>query len=190
MLNNDPLPMVPTALSRILWITGSALLYFYAFKLNFVLFDWLEFSDGVNWIFLPSGLRLLLVLVLMEMGALGISMASIALMYVMNPHVDHVFAVVTGLISGGAPLLARKLSVDLFKLSTSLEGLNSAIFFKLTVLFALTSALMHQLWFYWYGQTTNFIASACAMLVGDWFGTVLVLATASWLIKLFRRPNA
>jgi hypothetical protein len=58
-----------------------ATVYFYAFKLNLVLFQHLEFADNVNWVFIPSGLRLLFVLILFESGALGIGLASVLINY-------------------------------------------------------------------------------------------------------------
>lgn len=183
MSKAEPIRDLPKVVTAPLMVLGSALLYFYAFKLNFELFDWLEFSHGVNWVFLPSGLRLLLVLVLIEYGSLGIVLASIAINYFFKADGDHVFAIVTGLISGLAPLLARKIAIDFFHLSVELEGLTSKVFFKLTVLFAIISPVLHQLWFFWNGKTENFIASTLVMAVGDWFGTVLVLAVASLLVK-------
>jgi hypothetical protein len=54
------------------------------------------------------------------------------------------------------------------------------------VLFAVVNALLHQLWYFWMDKTQDFLASALAMGVGDWFGTVLVLATASLGIQLFK----
>ena len=57
----------PTALSlqtEALLVLACGIAYFYAFQLNSYWFDWIEFSHGVNWIFIPSGLRLLFVLVM------------------------------------------------------------------------------------------------------------------------------
>ena len=48
------------------------------------------------------------------------------------------------------------------------------------------NALMHQVWFYWIGHTENFVGSLTAMTVGDWLGSVLVLATANLCIKLYK----
>ena len=50
----------------------SALAYVLFFRLNGALFGWLEFSAGVNWVFLPSGLRLMLVLLWGPWAALGL----------------------------------------------------------------------------------------------------------------------
>jgi hypothetical protein len=160
--------------------------YFGAFQLNQYWFDWFEFSHGTNWIFIPSGMRLLLVLVLVRMGVIGITLSSIAINYSAGNPDTHLFNVVTGLISGLSPYLARHLAITWFKLDTQLANLNARIFLKVSILFATVNALAHQLWFFWMGHTQDFIASTLVMVVGDWFGTVLVLATAGLAIKLYK----
>lgn len=163
-----------------------AIAYFYAFQLNVYWFDWFEFSPGVNWVYIPSGLRLLFVLVLLETGALGIAAASLLINYSVGPPDAHLFHVVTALLSGGAPYLSRHIAIHFFKLSPQLSGLTSAGFFKLSLMFAFVSATLHQIWFYCNGITDNWLNSCIAMGVGDWFGTVLVLAFASLMIKGYK----
>ncbi len=170
---------------------GCAVVYFYAFKLNQYWFEQLEFSPGVNWVFIPSGLRLLLVLVLLRTGAIGITLGSIAVNYSFDfaPE-SHVFNIVTGLISGTSPCLARYVAKNWFKLKTELTNLDAQLLLKISILFAATNALLHQLWFFWIGQIHDFISSTLVMGVGDWFGTVLVLTTASLVIKLYKLSQA
>ena len=168
---------------------GCAVAYFYAFKLNFLLFESLKFSEGVNWVFIPSGLRMLLVLVLLQTGSLGIATASCFINYMMGNSDQHLFNVVTAIISGFAPLVARQICLELFNVHTSLNNLNSKALFQLSVVFSLISALLHQVWFYWNGLTEDFVASSLVMAVGDWVGTVLVLATASLLLKVKTAPK-
>ena len=62
-----------------------AAFYVYAFELNQYLFEHLSFSQGVNWIFIPSGLRLLFVLVFLEAGAVGVVAGSIFVNYTLSP---------------------------------------------------------------------------------------------------------
>ena len=168
-------------------VLACGIAYFYAFQLNAYWFNhWLEFSHGTNWIFIPSGLRLLFVLVLASTGATGIALSSIAINYSFGDPSAHVFNVVTGLISGAAPFIARHLSITWLQLDTHLANLMSRTFLKISVLFAVVNALMHQVWFYWVGHTENFIGSAAVMTLGDWLGTALVLATANLLIRLYK----
>ena len=169
-----------------LLVLACGIAYFYAYKLNMHWFDWFEFSHGTNWIFIPSGLRLLFVLVLARTGAIGIALSSVAVNYSFGNPDTHLFDLVTGLISGGAPYLARHLSLTWFGLDSQLANLNARTFFNISIVFAVVNAVMHQLWFVWNGHTENFITSTLAMIIGDWFGTVLVLATASLVIKLFQ----
>jgi hypothetical protein len=161
-----------------------AIAYFFAFKLNFVLFESLKFSQGVNWIFLPSGLRMLLVLVFLYSGSIGIALATCFINYMIGNENQHLFNIVTAIISGFAPLIARKICIDFLQLQSSLSNLTSKTLFQLSVVFSLISALLHQVWFYWNDATEDFIASSLVMALGDWVGTVLVLATASLLLKL------
>lgn len=163
-----------------------AVSYFYAFKLNLYWFDWIEFSHGVNWIFIPSGLRLLFVLIFARVGGIGIALSSIVINYTLGDVDEHVFNIVTGLISGASPCLARYLATRWFNLDPLLSNLTGRDFFKISVLFAFVNALLHQLWFFWMERTQNFVASTLAMGIGDWFGTVLVLATANLAIRLYK----
>lgn len=165
-------------------VLGCALAYFFAFKLNFVLFDSLKFSQGVNWVFIPSGLRLLLVLVLLYSGSVGIAIASCLINYMIGLDDQHLFNIGTAIISGFAPLIARQICLELLHVAPSLSNLNSKTLFQLSVVFSLISALLHQVWFYWNSVTEDFIESSLVMAIGDWVGTVLVLATASLALKL------
>jgi hypothetical protein len=163
-----------------------AMTYFYAYHLNMHWFSWSEFSHGTNWIYRPSGLRLLLVLVLPMAGALGITAASLVINYTLTPDAD-AYNIVTSLISGGAPYLSRHIAVHFLRLSPQLTGLTSAGFFKLSVLFALINATLHQIWCARNGLSDNWLQSTLVMGLGNWVGTVLVLAFASLLIKGFKR---
>ncbi len=175
--------------TQILITLACAVAYFYAYQLNAHYFEWLEFSQNVNWFYIPSGLRLLFVLVLTHMGALGITLGSIAINYIVGAPDAHVFNLGTALISGGSPYLARLIAIHLFQLNTWLNGLNGKTFFKITILFALTNALLHQIWFVCNGKTDHVITSGLVMAIGDWFGTVLVLACASCTIQVVKSLN-
>ena len=172
--------------TQVLLVLACGLTYFYAFKLNMHWFDWFEFSHGTNWVFIPSGFRLLFVLVLARLGALGIALSSIAITYSLGTDEGHIFNIVTGLISGGAPYLARHVCIVWRKLDSHMSHLNARTLLHVSIVFALVNALLHQLWFFWNGLTANFITSTIAMAIGDWFGTVLVLAFAGLLIKGYR----
>lgn len=173
--------------TQLLLALACGLAYFYAFQLNVYWFVGMEFSHGTNWVFLPSGLRLLFVLVLLRAGAVGIALSSVLVNYSIGSPDAHVFNIVTGLISGASPYIARQLAVRWIGLEQQLGNVSGRMFFHLSILFAGVNALTHQLWYFWEGRTQNFLGSAAAMAVGDWTGTVLVLATASFALKAYKK---
>ena len=173
--------------TQALLVLACAIAYFYAFQLNQYWFAWIEFSPGANWIFIPSGLRLLLVLILARLGGIGIALSSTAVNYSFGDADAHVFNIVTGILSGASPCIARFLAMKWLNLDPLLINLTARDFFKISLLFAGVNALLHQLWFCWVDKTQDFLASTLAMGVGDWFGAVLVLATANLGIQLFKR---
>jgi hypothetical protein len=175
-----------TLQTQALLVLICAVAYFYAFKLNLYWFDWIEFSYGVNWVYIPSGLRLLFALIMARLGGMGVALSSVAVNYSYGDPDAHVFNIVTGVLSGASPCIATYLAIKWLNLDTLLVNLTGRDFFKISVLFALVNAVLHQLWYFWMDKTQNFLASGLAMAVGDWFGTVLVLATASLGIQLFK----
>ncbi|MFZ4479227.1 MAG: hypothetical protein ACOYNZ_04975 [Rhodoferax sp.] len=170
-------------------IAATAIAYFLLFQINSFLFSRLGYSEGVDWIYLPSGLRLVFVLIFVETGAIGIAIASsaIGLMYCCNG--DAVTAVGAGAISGFAPWLARQTSLNLFELDVNLNRLTSSTLIKVAVLFSVFSPVMHQVWFSWRGQTQNFIGSTAVMVIGDLAGTALVLYAAKLLLLAHRQAR-
>ena len=175
-----------TLQTQALLVLFCAVAYFYAFKLNLYWFYWIEFSYGENGVYIPNGLRLLFVLSMARLGGIGVALSSIAVNYSYGDTEAHVFNIVTGVMSGASPCIARYLAIKWFNLDALLFNLTGRDFFKISVLFAVVNALLHQSWFVWMDKTQDFLASTLAMGVGDWFGTVLVLATASLGIQLFK----
>ena len=163
-----------------------ALIYFYTYKLNVFLFDELEFSEGISWVFIPMGLRVLLVLIFVETGALGVFIASLFFYYLNGSQDDHVFNIVSSLISAGAPLLARYIAVDNFKLDINLSQITLKPLLEITAIFALITALFRSMWLYWHGTSDEFIAGAFVMFVGNFIGALIVLATAAVALKIYR----
>ena len=178
----------PRPLSTLLTVVGCGVAYAVFFLLNHLMFNHLEFARGVNWVFLPSGLRPSLVLVFLEWGALGIALSSICISwfaYSLPP----LHALVIGSISGLAPWVARRLCLNWLKMDPDIQHLNPGQLLQLAVIFAVISPVMHQLWFVWTGLNTDFLQGTLVMIVGDLLGTLLILFTLRLLILWLRRPH-
>lgn len=161
-------------LTTLITVVGCGVAYALFFLFNHLLFQHLEFTSGVNWIFLPSGLRLSLVLIFLEWGALGIALASIAISYV-SYDMSAVDSLITGGISGLAPWLARRLSLDWLKMDPDIHYLHPRQLIQLALIFSITSPVLHQIWFAWNGAHTHFVQDTGVMILGDLLGTLLVL---------------
>ncbi len=177
------------ALRNTFVVLATAAAFALLFELNSFLFSALVFSKGVDWIFLPSGLRLAFVLVFGEWGALGIVLASFGLGYGQHYSDDTVNALVAGLISGLSPLLARKFCTDFLGLHTDLERLTAASLLKFAAVFAVISPVLHQVWYVAYGQTQDFVSTAAVMAVGDFTGTLMVLYVFRFGVKTLHKAR-
>ncbi len=174
-----------TSPKNFLIITACALAYLLTFQLNTYLFSSFEYTQEVSWVFLPSGLRLILILLFFEWGAIGIGLASMAVCYFNQIESDMVTIIGAGFISGFAPWLARLVCIDRFKLDVNLNNLTPATLLKTSAVFALMSPVLHQLWFAWRNPATDFVQSTTIMAVGDLVGTLIVLYASKLVLSLF-----
>lgn len=175
---------------RLLIVAGTFTGYTLLFVFNDWLFGSLTFGEEVNWIYLPSGLRLAFVLLFGACGAVGIGLASMLIAGMVYFQNDLMAAVVTGIISGLAPYLARHVFLTRLGVDRDLQQLTSGKLLGISLIFAVTSAVMHQFFFTWRGYTVNFVESSTVMALGDLAGTIIMLYIAKFAlsrIRLLRR---
>jgi len=172
---------------QLLCVLGSALLYFGVFYLNVLFFGSLEFSAGVNWVFLPAGIRLLCTLLFVEAGVIGIFIASLAINSSGMGSLDGVTGFGAACISAGAPYLTYRLA-QARGMTPSLQQLTAARLSVLIVMYAFTSTLLHQIWFGLNGVSPHFIAGFSAMFMGDLVGTLIVIYVMKMVLAIARPP--
>ncbi|QWE10714.1 hypothetical protein FD974_00735 [Polynucleobacter sp. es-EL-1] len=164
-----------------LGILLSAISYTVIFYLNNWLASELSYGLGVNWIYLPAGLRLFLTLIFGLPGAIGISFASFLICYFGEFPPELITCIGVGLISGFAPYLAKIFVLTNIKISPDLSDLSLP---KLTVcilIYAFLSAGLHQWWFAIRGlEDAGAFNHFLVMFLGDVLGTVLLIG----IIKL------
>ena len=159
----------------------SALAFFLLCQINDLLFQHLAYSPGVSWIFLPSGLRLLLVLMLAGPGAIGVMLGS--LLAGLSRSQEPELALAAALISGLSPWLARWVCLRTMHVKSDLNELSALRLLQMALVFSVFSAVMHQALYAGVGLSTNFLEGAAVMAVGDLLGTLVVL----YLVKLALR---
>lgn len=163
-----------------LFVAASAAAYLLMFWLNQLVFSSSGFSQGVDWIFLPSGVRLACVLVFLHWGALGVALATTAITWHFQSDGGWLTASVTGLISGFAPWLAYRGYLKLTGMGRDLAQLSSTALVGMAALFAVITASMHQIWYSARGMTEDLLQSLAVMALGDFVGSLVVL----YLLKL------
>ena len=164
----------------------------FAYTLLFYINSWitteLVFGLGVNWIYLPAGLRLFLTLIFGLPGAIGIAIASTLISYYGELSSDLAICIGTGLISGFAPYLARIFVFSNVKLESDLSNLNLQKLLLCIVIYALMSAGLHQ---YWYAtvelENTGSVNHFAVMAIGDVMGSILLIALIKSGLDLLRR---
>lgn len=175
------------------WFIGfviSAMAYTFLFYLNAWLTNTLVFGLGVNWIYLPAGLRLFLTLLFGLPGAVGIATASFLISFYGDfPH-DLTVCVGVGLISGFAPYLARYFVFNNLRLESNLSNLNFPKLIVCILIYSLLSAGLHQWWFATMtledaGSVNHFLV----MFIGDVLGSLLLISLIKCCLDLLRKTR-
>lgn len=151
----------------LVWVT----LYF----CNDWLFSNLAISDRMSWVFLPAALRMLAVMLLGWVGAVGLFVGSLLTGWLSVADVQIGSLCLVSGISALAPLLAYVLCAKLLGIRTDLRGLDAYQLLCLSIVSAALSASLHSLHFSAIDYVHNFSDSFVPMFAGDLVGTLIVL---------------
>jgi len=148
------------------------------------LFTRLEFVPGINWIFLPAGMRLLCVLLFGNAGALGLLLVSWLVSFFYFFPDDYVRAFMGGILATAAPWIANRVAQQAFGLRASLTNLSPARLLACIVLYSIASPLLHHIWFAVHGDGDHLVRGFFVMFVGDLSGTLIVVYAMKGLLAL------
>lgn len=175
------------------WTVGllvSVLAYASLFYLNAWLTANLSYGLGVNWIYLPAGLRLFLTLIFGLPGALGIALASFLISYLGEFSQEVMTCLGVGLISGFAPYLARIFVMSNVNISTDLSNLSLPKLIICILIYAVLSAGLHQWWFAVRGlDEAGSLNHSLVMFIGDVLGAVALVGLVKHGLDLLKSPN-
>ncbi|WP_237772380.1 hypothetical protein [Herbaspirillum robiniae] len=164
--------------------------YFLFYTLNEWLFRQTEFTEGIAWIYLPAGIRLICTLLFAEAGCAGLLLGSMltTATYRLFPH-DPVTAAGYCLISAAAPYLAYRFTLSGMDLRRSLANLTSTRLMACILLYALTNPLFQLIWFVMRGVSPHFWSGLVVMSIGDLFGSVIVVYLFRFLLSFLPLPR-
>jgi hypothetical protein len=174
---------------RLCSVVGTALFIIASLWANQEIFTHSEFVRGVNWIYLPAGVRLLGTLLLGVDGALGLLLASWAVDFFYFFPNDPVRSLVGGIIATVAPYAVYRLAREIYGLNASLSNLTAGRLMILTVGYAIAGPLLHNIWFYLQGDAQRIVSRFFAMFVGDLSGTVIVIYTLKAVLHFLPVPQ-
>jgi hypothetical protein len=175
------------ALSQFLFETViCAALYMAFFYFNQFITVPLEDARGVNWIFLPAGLRIFLTLIFDYSGAVGLAIASLLINYIGFYDYDLTSMLGIAIICGIAPLLGRHFVIHNLEVQPDLSNISMRQLLMTIIIYSLLSSGLHQLWFATRnldsGSWNHFIAMFC----GDVAGSILFITAIKYGIDLVK----
>jgi len=165
-------------------ILATMIMFCAALLINEMLFMQLEFAEGINWIYLPAGVRLLATLLFAEAGAIGLLLVSwLYCFLILFPH-EPMRAFAGGILASAAPYLVYLGAKRWLDLQGSLANLAAWQVLVCAVAYSLASPLLHHIWFALYEGRTHLLDSFAVMALGDFAGTVLLLFFTKWVMRL------
>jgi hypothetical protein len=165
----------------------SAIAYLVCFKLNSWLFS-AQYAQGVNFIFLPAGVRLLVFLLFGMLGSSGIVVATIYLSWQETTGLNDLPGLLlVGAISGYAPWIAGWVFSRVETVEVDLNQMSGKQLLQLALLSSLISGSMVQVLRLSGAPVEEFLSTAFFMAVGDFVGILLMLYAVKFSIEMVGR---
>jgi len=170
-------------------VVATVLLFTGTLWLNEHIFTSSEFLRGINWVYLPAGMRLLCMLLFAEAGALGLLIASWLVNFLYFFPNDFSRAFMGGIVATAAPYIVYKLAQHVFGLRASLTNLTPKRLLICVLAYSVASPLLHHFWFFLHGDSVS-VDGLLVMFVGDLTGTLIVIYAMKGLLSLLPRRRA
>lgn len=169
----------------LLVVVGYLLIHF----TNNVLTEFLYLLPGAHLVHIPSGFKLLFVLLAGWLGALGIATAALIASIVYKFPDEYLLGFELAVANGLAPFIARKWVIAKLDMNDDLSDINAKQLIALGLIFALLNSALNQAILYWNGIHQNFLDGTLVMFIGDITGAYIVFLLLKFLSKKIAKPN-
>lgn len=171
---------------QVAMVAATIVLFSAMLALNDWLFRRFEFAPGINFVYLPAGMRLLCTLLFAEQGAIGLLIVSwgVSFLVLFPGQFERPF--VGGIVAALAPYLVYRFARWRYGLGASLANLTPQRLLVLAFAYSVASPLLHHLYFAWAGQT-DLVRGFVAMFTGDLLGTLIVIYGLKAILALVPR---
>jgi hypothetical protein len=180
------MPILKASSQFLIEVTLSAVLYMGFFYFNQFIAAPLEDAKGVNWIFLPAGIRIFITLIFNYSGAIGLAIASLLINHIGFYELDFVATLGIAAICGLAPLLGRHFVIYNLRVQADLSNISFTQLLAIIITYSLLSSGLHQLWFVTRGLDSGSWNHFIVMFCGDIAGSVLFVAFIKYGIDLVK----
>ena len=167
----------------------SAALYMGFFYFNGYITASIEDAQGVNWIFIPAGLRIFLTLIFDYAGAAGLMLAALLINYIGFYQADLATNLGISIICGLAPLLGRHFVIHNLKVSPDLSNISVQQLLGSITAYSFLSSGLHQLWFIARGLDSGGADHFIAMFTGDMVGSILFITIIKYGIDFIKQRS-
>lgn len=180
-------PPLPAWRLNLYYVVATMLIHGAMMVVNEIFFRQTQFMDGIGWIYLPAGTRLLCTLLFGRAGAIGLLVTGwIACYWYLFP--GDALRSTMGAIAGAAgPYLVYVLAQHRWGLHASLATLTPQRLLWCVLGCAIASPALHHLWFGLHGDG-HLLAGFTVMVIGDLAGTLIVVYAAKAVLMQLPSP--
>ena len=160
-----------------------AALWGFVYNINAWLFENLEITSHVNWIFLPAAIRLISVMVLGWPAAIGLFLGSMLLLP-QSPGITFTELTSLSILNAAGPMLAVGFCMRWLGMPADLRGIRPAHLAVFSVFGALCNVIPQRLYMWSANKINSPLDEIVPMFIGDLFGTVILLYIVAVLLRL------
>ena len=173
----------------VLIVVAIALLWLLSGKINQALSAYTAYADGIDLIYLPAGIRLVIVLIFRTWGAVGITVTNPILFMGEFDEVALPEILVNSLICGFVPLLAVTIACPILRIDKNLKNFRSIDIPLLALAVSVATPLAFNMQFIYFNMksATELWQNLSAMILGDFIGCLLVLIVVRGVIFAYRK---
>jgi hypothetical protein len=183
--------LIGSSLQKTALALFSAVLFVCFFELNDWIFYTFEHKEGINWLFLPAGFRVILVLVLGLPGAFGLMLGSWYIDAGLIDGSNPLLGFFNGVAGGLTPWLVMKVLQKRKWLGDQLQALNPWQLLNLTLATSAASAAAHQMVWHWLERpSTDVWVDVWPMFIGNVSGALVMLYGFKFVLDRMRVQNS
>ncbi len=150
----------------------------------------LYLAPAAHIVHLPSGVKMLMVLISSTIGAIAIAIVGFLWGITNSFSHNYVLALCLAIASGATPLLSVLMLNKIFELTDDLSNLTLDKLFFLSLTYASFNSLVHQIVVLSYGETKDWINGFLVMFTGDITGIFIVLYLFRFGLKAIKARKA